>query len=85
MKYLTWSNNKVEELKTVIHLIEKKLNKKAKLNLKEIQPGDVKATFADINYSKKMLDYSPKTSLEEEEYRYLSIGIKHKAYINLDF
>ncbi len=58
-------NNKVEELKTVIHLIEKKLNKKAKLNLKEMQPGDVKATFADINYSKKMLDYSPKTSLEE--------------------
>lgn len=58
-------NNKVEELKTVIHLIEKKLNKKAKLNLKEIQPGDVKATFADINYSKKMLDYSPKTSLDE--------------------
>ena len=58
-------NNKVEDLKKVILLIEKKLNKKAKLNLKEIQPGDVKATFADIDYSKKMLGYSPKTSLEE--------------------
>ncbi|MBA65344.1 MAG: protein CapI [Candidatus Marinimicrobia bacterium] len=58
-------NNKVEELKKVIQLIEIKLNKKARLNLKDIQPGDVKETFADINYSKKMLGYSPSISLEE--------------------
>ena len=28
-----------------------------------MQPGDVKESFADIDHSQKMLNYSPKTSI----------------------
>ena len=31
----------------------------------DIQPGDVKKTYANITLSKKMLSYSPKISIEE--------------------
>ena len=58
-------NNKCEDLLNVINLIEQKLNKKAKMNFLEMQPGDVKTTVADIEYSKKILGYNPKTSISE--------------------
>ena len=41
------------------------LNKKAKYSFMDIQPGDVKKTVADIDYSKSKLGYSPKTSLKK--------------------
>lgn len=58
-------NNNVENLLNVIKIIEMKLNKKAVINYTKIQPGDVKETFADIEYSKKKLNYIPKISLKE--------------------
>ncbi len=30
-----------------------------------MQPGDVPATYADIAHSRRMLNFEPKTSLEE--------------------
>ncbi len=58
-------NNKIENLMDVIKLIEKSLSKKAKINFMEIQAGDVKSTFADINNSKVKLDYSPSIPIVE--------------------
>ena len=57
-------NNKSEDLMDVVSIIEKKLGKKAKMQLKPMQPGDVKQTFADIEKSKDMLNYHPKTDIE---------------------
>ncbi len=57
-------NNKSEDLMDVVSIIEKKLGKKAKMQLKPMQPGDVKQTFADIEKSKDMLNYNPKTDIE---------------------
>ena len=57
-------NNKSEHLMNVIKLIEKQLNK-AKINFKPMREGDMLETFADITKSKKMLDYNPKTNLED--------------------
>ena len=58
-------NNRCENLMDMIALIEKSLGKKTELNLMEIQLGDVKKTFADIEYSRDKLGYEPTTSITE--------------------
>ena len=56
-------NNKSETLMDVIALIEKELGIKAKIRFRPIQPGDVKQTYADIDYSKQKIDYKPNTGI----------------------
>ena len=46
-------------------LIEKALDKKANIKRLPNQPGDVPITFADITKSRKVLEYNPKTKIEE--------------------
>ena len=52
-------------MKYVISIIEKKLGKKAIVRYVDIQPGDVKASLADIHSSQKKLNYKSMTSIEE--------------------
>ena len=63
-KVFNLGNNKSEKLMDMIGLIEKKLNKKALINFEPMQPGDVKESYAEIDYSSEKLDYLPKTSIE---------------------
>ena len=56
-------NNKSENLLDMISYLEDAIGKKAIMDFLPIQPGDVKETFADIEKSKKMLDFSPSTDL----------------------
>ncbi len=58
-------NNKCEDLMKVVSLIEKKLNRKAMIKYLGMQLGDVKKTYADIDYSKKMIGFKPKTKIED--------------------
>jgi UDP-glucuronate 4-epimerase len=58
-------NQKSEDLKEMIKLIEKSLNKNAKINYKDMQPGDVESTYADIEYSKEKLGFDPSVSISE--------------------
>lgn len=58
-------NNKPEELSFLIKTIEQHLGKKAVMELKPMQPGDVLETCADINKSQLLLNYTPSTSLEK--------------------
>ena len=53
------------ELKEFIKVIEKALGKKAKVNHVQSQPGDVKATYADISKAKALLGYDPKIRIDE--------------------
>ena len=57
-------NNKSEQLMDIISLIEKNLGRKATINFLPMQPGDVPKSFADINKSKKMLNFKPTTNVE---------------------
>ena len=57
-------NHKSEELMDVVHLIEENLGKKAKIDFQPMQPGDVEESFADINKSKEMLEYKPRTNVD---------------------
>ena len=52
-----------------IGIIEKALGKKARKEFLDLQPGDVVATYADIDDLKKDFGFTPGTSIET--------GIKH--------
>jgi UDP-glucuronate 4-epimerase len=58
-------NSQTVELKKLISIIEENLGKKAIINKKPMQPGDVERTFADISKAKKLLGYNPQTNIEE--------------------
>jgi UDP-glucuronate 4-epimerase len=62
-------NNKIVELLYFIECIENVLGKKAGKNMMPMQPGDVEATWADIDHSVEKLGYRPKTKIEK--------GIEH--------
>jgi len=57
-------NNKPVELMDYIGAIEKCLNKKAKINLLPLQPGDVPDTYADVSDLVENFNYKPETSVE---------------------
>ena len=56
-------NNKSEDLMDVVKIIQEKLGKKANIQYKPMQLGDVEKTFADIDKSRKMLGFNPKTNI----------------------
>ncbi|MDR2893786.1 MAG: NAD-dependent epimerase [Deltaproteobacteria bacterium] len=58
-------NNHPEELEHFIAVLEKTLNKKAIRNLLPMQPGDVPATFANIDDLRALAGFTPKTGIEE--------------------
>ncbi len=58
-------NNKKERVITLIKIIENRLGKRAKINLKPIRAGDVVSTNADISKSNMLLGFNPKTNMIE--------------------
>lgn len=58
-------NNKPVELMTFIRTIEQKLGKQANLTFLPMQPGDVEATFADIDDLARDVGFKPTTTLDE--------------------
>ena len=48
-----------------IHILEEELGQEAEKNMMPMQPGDVAETAADIQKSRKLLGFNPKTSLRE--------------------
>ena len=48
-----------------IRLVEQSCGKEATKEFLPMQPGDVRASLADISKAKKMLDYEPKTRIAE--------------------
>ena len=72
-------NNRCEELMDMIRIIEKNLGIKADIDFLDLQLGDVEKTFADIDHSKKMLGYSPKTSISEGIPEFINWFIDYSA------
>ncbi len=52
------------ELMRYIQVLEEKLGRKAQINLMPMQPGDVARTEADVEATRKALDYAPSTPVE---------------------
>jgi len=64
-------NSDTTELMEFIRIIEEELGMEAQKNMMPIQPGDVPATSADIQKSKEMLGFSPRTSIREGIHNFL--------------
>jgi UDP-glucuronate 4-epimerase len=58
-------NHQPVELMTFIKTIENALGQEAKKNFLPMQPGDVVATYADVEDLKRDVGFEPKTRLEE--------------------
>jgi len=62
---INFGNSAPVELNYLISLIEDALGKKAKIENKPEQPGDVPITYADISKAKKILGYNPQVTIED--------------------
>ncbi|MGH6878149.1 MAG: NAD-dependent epimerase/dehydratase family protein [Rhizomicrobium sp.] len=58
-------NHRSEKLTEFIAILEAELGMKAKIRLEPIQPGDVPATYADIEASRRDLGFEPATPIRE--------------------
>ncbi len=58
-------NSRFENLMDMIGIIEKELGEKAQIKFLEMQAGDIKKTFANIDISKEKLAYKPQTTIEK--------------------
>jgi UDP-glucuronate 4-epimerase len=52
------------ELGRLIELLEHALDRRAIIDRKPLQPGDVPVTYADISKARRLLGYDPKTKIE---------------------
>ena len=58
-------NNSPVALMDYVHAVEKALGKKGKIVFKEIQPGDVPSTYADVQNLFDYINFKPSTTIEE--------------------
>jgi UDP-glucuronate 4-epimerase len=58
-------NNSPVALMDYVHAIEKALGKKGKIVYKEMQPGDVQTTYADVQNLYDYIDFKPATTIEK--------------------
>lgn len=57
-------NHRTEELMRLIEVLEQAIGKKADINFLPMQPGDVPATYADIDAIQRDLGFQPHTSID---------------------
>ena len=60
------------ELRELIALLERELNKRAIIDWQPPQPGDVPQTYADIAKARRLLGYDPQTPIEEGIRRFVA-------------
>ncbi|WKK67202.1 NAD-dependent epimerase [Lutimonas zeaxanthinifaciens] len=58
-------NNSPVALMDYVHAVEEALGKKGKIIYKEIQPGDVPSTYADVQSLYDYIDFKPSTTIKE--------------------
>ena len=78
-KTINLGNSNPVELKKLISLIGKNLNKKAKIIARDEMPGDMKQTYADIRIAKSLLNYEPKVKIEDGIKLFCDWYTKHRA------
>lgn len=65
-------NNNPVDLLDVVELLEKSIGKKAIRELDPMQPGDVPATYADVDALMKEVDFKPSTPIAEGIARFIA-------------
>jgi UDP-glucuronate 4-epimerase len=64
-------NNQPVELSRFIEVIEEEIGKQAEKNMMPMQPGDVPATYADIDQLEATVGFRPSTSIEHGVRRFV--------------
>jgi len=64
-------NNKPVELLEVVRILEETIGKKAKRELLPMQPGDVPATYADVDDLMRDVDFCPATPIADGISRFI--------------
>ena len=77
--YNIGSNKKIK-LMEFIHVIEKILNKKAKIQYLPLQKGDVKTTYANISKIKSDAKYKPSTDLYKGVSKFINWYLNYYNY-----
>lgn len=65
----------------IIKMIEKRLNKKGNFEYESFPKTDIKETWADIKKAKKLIDWTPKITLEEGLDRTIDWYLKNKSWL----
>jgi UDP-glucuronate 4-epimerase len=65
-------NNHPEELSKVVALLEKEFGRTAIKEMLPMQPGDVPATYADVDDLMREVDFRPSTSIEDGIARFVA-------------
>jgi UDP-glucuronate 4-epimerase len=71
-RVLNIGNNRSENLMDFIHVLEKSIGRPAEIDFTDIQPGDVKETYADIAETTEITGFKPTTSIEEGIPRFIA-------------
>ena len=69
-----------EELMEYIRMVEVSCGIEAKKEFLPMQPGDVRASLADVSKAKKMLGYEPKTQIKDGVPQFVSW---YREYYNI--
>lgn len=64
-KIYNLGNNRAEPLMRMIRLIEEATQRRAEIEYAPMQPGDVRATYADIDASRRDFDFDPRVRIDE--------------------
>jgi len=77
-------NNETVLLKDLIAKLETITGKKANIDQQPEQPGDLRQTRADIAKAQRLLNYQPKTQLDEGLRQFYEWYQKNETILNLD-
>ncbi len=72
-------NSNSVTLNEYIETFEKVIGKKANIDQHPEQPGDVQKTYADVSKAKELLNWEPKTNLEEGLTKFIAWFEKYRA------
>src|SRR5690606_35335379 len=78
-RVLNIGNNRSEKLMDFIRLIEREVGRKADIEFLDMQPGDVKETYADITDTTALTGFKPATTIEQGVPRFVAW---YKDYMN---
>jgi len=75
-------NDNPKKLNYMIELIEKHLNKKAKIDYKPFHKADMKDTWASVEKARKILKWEAKVSLEEGIEKTVEWYLQNREFVN---
>ncbi|MGB4056965.1 MAG: SDR family NAD(P)-dependent oxidoreductase [Alphaproteobacteria bacterium] len=71
-RVLNIGNTRSENLMDFVRIIENELGKKAEIEYKEMQAGDVKETYADVSETSALTGFKPKTPITDGVPRFIA-------------